>query len=115
MICVDDGSYDETWQMLQDYATQHEEWKVVKFSRNFGHQPAVSAGMSLASGDCVCVIDADMQDPPRVLSEFIEKWESGYEVVYGVRRRRKDKGLKKLFAWLFYRVLGGLSSVANSS
>ena len=110
-ICVDDGSSDSTWKKINHFAQQDSRWKGVSFSRNFGHQMAVSAGMSRAQGDCLCVIDADLQDPPEVIAQFLEQWENGYEVVYGVRSTRQDGGAKKLYAWLFYRVLSKLSRV----
>lgn len=110
-LCVNDGSKDGTWALLQQLGKKDPRWKGLCLSRNFGHQAAVSAGMFHARGDCVCVIDADLQDPPEVLSQFIEQWERGNEVVYGVRRIRKDKSLKRLLAWTFYRVIARLVSL----
>ncbi len=111
ILCVDDGSKDGTWRMLQEYCEADRRWRAISFSRNFGHQVAVSAGMAHAVGDCACVIDADLQDPPEVLHEFAKEWENGYQVVYGVRKKRKDKKIKKWIAWCFYRVMARLSSV----
>lgn len=111
VICVDDGSADGTWEVLEAFSEGNSRWKTIRLSRNFGHQPAVSAGMFKSRGDCVCVMDADLQDPPEVLNLFLKRWEEGYEVAYGVRKSREDKGLKKLFAWGFYRVLSKLSTI----
>ncbi|MEI6604111.1 MAG: glycosyltransferase family 2 protein [Verrucomicrobiota bacterium] len=111
IICVNDGSRDQTWIMLEQIAHGDPQWKAVCLSRNFGHQAAVSAGMYHAKGDCVCIIDADLQDPPQTLEKFIEAWKAGSDVVYGVRKQRKDTPLKKLFAWCFYRVIGRLVSI----
>lgn len=111
VICVDDGSRDRTWEILQQQASKDPRWSGISLSRNFGHQSAVSAGMFHAKGDCVCVIDADLQDPPETLSEFIAEWEKGNEVVYGVRRMRRDRSVKKLLAWCFYRIIGRMVSI----
>ncbi|MDR4496969.1 MAG: glycosyltransferase family 2 protein [Candidatus Scalindua sp.] len=112
VLFVDDGSKDGSYQKLMDYAVSDENVKVIKFSRNFGHQVAITAGIDNAKGDAVVVIDADLQDPPEVITEFIEKWKEGYDVVYGVRERREGEGRLKLFtASLFYRVLKKLTHV----
>lgn len=111
IICVNDGSRDKTWTLLEQQAQKDPHWKGVCLSRNFGHQAAVSAGMYHAKGDCVCIIDADLQDPPETLGDFIAEWEKGNEVVYGVRRKRKDKSVKRLLAWCFYRVIARLVSL----
>lgn len=110
-LCVNDGSRDRTWEILGQKAKNDPRWKGICLSRNFGHQAAVSAGMFHANGDCVCIIDADLQDPPEVLTQFIEQWENGNDVVYGVRRKRKDKSFKRLLAWTFYRVIARLVSL----
>ena len=86
-------------------------WRALRFTRNFGHQTAVSAGLGSARGDCVIVMDADLQDPPEELIRFIEKWREGYEVIYAIRRKRKEGILKRVAYKGFYRVLGMLSSV----
>jgi len=111
VICVNDGSRDHTWSMLKNISAKNPRWKALCLSRNFGHQPAVSAGMLYASGDCVCIIDADLQDPPETLEDFIETWLAGADVVYGVRKKRNDAMLKTLLAWGFYRVIGQLVSI----
>jgi len=111
VILVDDGSQDRTWMLIEGYTGSNPAWKGVGLSRNFGHQIAVSAGMAEATGDAVCVMDADLQDPPEVLSEFIERWRGGADVVYGLRCQRKDRSLKKALAWFFYRILSKMSKI----
>jgi dolichol-phosphate mannosyltransferase len=105
VICVDDGSRDHTWELLSRQAVSDPRWKAISFARNFGHQPAVSAGLFHSSGDAIVVIDADLQDPPESIARLIAKWEEGYQVVYGVRTKRKDPAVKTLLAWAFYRVV----------
>ena len=105
IICVDDGSHDNTWDLLSDQHAKDPRWSVISFSRNFGHQTAVSAGIFHASGDAVIVIDADLQDPPEVIHRFIKKWQEGYDIVYAVRQHRKEGILKKISYWIFYRIL----------
>jgi len=105
IICVDDGSNDNTWDLL---AGQHEKdprWSAISFSRTFGYQIAVSAGIFHATGDAVIVIDADLQDPPEELHRFIEKWQEGYDIVYAVRKNRKESILKKVGYWAFYGIM----------
>jgi dolichol-phosphate mannosyltransferase len=110
VICVDDGSRDRTWELLSAHVAVNPRWKALRLSRNFGHQTAVSAGLYHCSGDAVCILDADLQDPPEQLSRLVDKWKEGYEVVYGVRVARKDQALKRLLAWGFYRVIARLVS-----
>ena len=105
VICVDDGSYDNTWNILSDQFAKDRRWSAISFSRNFGHQTAVSAGMFHATGDAVVVIDADLQDPPEEIVRFIKKWREGYDIVYAVRQHRKEGILKKISYWMFYRML----------
>ena len=111
IICVNDGSIDKTWSALVEITAQYPNWKAISLSRNFGHQAAVSAGLFYAKGDCVCIIDADLQDPPEVLQRFISEWKAGSQVVYGVRKQRKDPLLKKILAWGFYRVIANLVNI----
>lgn len=111
ILCVNDGSRDKTWQMLTEISAKDSRWKSICLSRNFGHQAAVSAGMALATGDCVCIIDADLQDPPEVINDFISKWKQGSDVVYGVRKSRKDSAIKMFLAWCFYRIIAKLVSI----
>ena len=111
IVYVNDGSRDRTEEMLFDLADRDARVKVVSFTRNFGHQPAVSAGLRYASGDAVAVIDADLQDPPEVILRLMEKWREGYDVVNAVREQRKE-GVAKRFAYaLFYRTYRWLASI----
>jgi glycosyltransferase involved in cell wall biosynthesis len=105
VICVDDGSRDQTWPMLATQQAQDGHWRALSFARNFGHQLAVSAGIFHAQGDAVIVIDADLQDPPEQLERFIRKWQEGFEVVYAIREKRKEGLPKKACYWLFYRIM----------
>jgi len=111
MICINDGSTDNTWQLLKTQSEKDNRWKILSFSRNFGHQTAVSCGLTYTKGDAVFIIDADLQDPPEVLASFLNKWEQGYDVVYAVRKASKESPLKKLSYWVFYRVLSKLSDL----
>jgi dolichol-phosphate mannosyltransferase len=112
IIFVDDGSRDDSYDKMVRLANQNSHVKILKFSRNFGHQIAITAGTDMAKGDAVVVIDADLQDPPEVIRDFIVKWEEGYDVVYGVREKREGEGKMKLFtASLFYRILKALTKV----
>jgi dolichol-phosphate mannosyltransferase len=112
LIFVDDGSRDSTLAMARVIAENDSNLRVLSFSRNFGHQTAITAGMDAAGGDAVVVIDADMQDPPEVIPQMIEKWREGYQVVYGLRSKRKGESFfKKATAKLFYRSLNALTDV----
>ncbi len=105
VICVDDGSRDQTWSILEEQSRHNQRWHALSFARNYGHQTAVSAGIFHADGDAVIVIDADLQDPPEELGRFIEKWQEGFEVVYAIREKRKEGPLKRICYWMFYRLL----------
>jgi len=114
VLFIDDGSVDESLAMLRELSRAEPRFKVVAFTRNFGHQAAITAGLDRAEGDAVVVMDADLQDPPEVVLEMIERWRGGFDVVYGVRRSRAgDTLFKRLTAALFYRLLrrmlGGIS------
>ncbi len=112
LIFVDDGSQDRSFPKLINLAGSDPRVRIVKFSRNFGHQIAITAGIDIARGDAVVVIDADLQDPPEVIRQFVEKWEEGYDVVYGVRETREGESrMKLLTASLFYRVLKKLINI----
>src|SRR2546427_8269612 len=111
IIYVDDGSTDATAELLRDLQAHDPRIRVVRFSRNFGHQIAIAAGLEHSSGDAVAVIDADLQDPPEVLLDFVAKWLDGYDVVYGVRTERDGETRFKLWtAKLFYRFIRKLSN-----
>ncbi len=110
IVYVDDGSTDSTPEILRQLAARDERIRVIRFSRNFGHQMAITAGLEHASGDAVVVIDADLQDPPEVILQFIDKWMEGYDVAYGVRADRDGETAFKLWtAKMFYRSINRLS------
>ena len=112
IIFVDDGSIDNTLKLLTEAASKYETFKVVSFSRNFGHQIAVSAGVDVATGDALVFIDADLQDPPHVIADMISQWEEGAEVVYAVRASREGESVFKLAtANRFYRILNWFSNI----
>jgi len=110
IIYVDDGSTDSTASLLRELQQQDERVRVIKFSRNFGHQIAITAGLEHACGSSAVIIDADLQDPPEVILEFLAKWLDGYDVVYGVRTERQGETAFKLWsAKFFYRFISRLS------
>jgi Glycosyltransferases involved in cell wall biogenesis len=112
IIFVNDGSRDKTRDKVESICRNDEKIKLVNFSRNFGHQAAITAGMDLAYGEAVVVIDADLQDPPEVILKMIEKWKEGYEVVYGKRIKREGETFfKKFTAKMYYRLLKSMASV----
>lgn len=112
LIFIDDGSKDRTLLLLKEYAAQNNKIRIIVFSRNFGHQIAVTAGIDAAHGDAIVVIDADLQDPPEVIHRMIEKWREGFDVVYGTRTDRPGESPFKLAtARGFYRLLNKLSDV----
>lgn len=112
LIFVNDGSTDKTAEIVAGFCAADSAVRLVNFSRNFGHMPAISAGMAYARGDAVFIIDADLQDPPEIFPEMAAKWREGYHVVYGRREKRKGESLfKKVTAKLFYRYLRRMTSV----
>jgi glycosyltransferase involved in cell wall biosynthesis len=112
LILVDDGSRDRSPAMMDALAAKDSRVKVLHFARNFGHQIAVTAGIDHAMGEAVILIDADLQDPPELIHEMIERWQAGYQVVYAIRKQRKGEGWFKLFtAKLFYRVIYRITDV----
>lgn len=111
LVFVNDGSKDNSLALLEDLQQHDDRIVVIDFARNFGHQIAVTAGLDHAHGDAVVIMDSDMQDPPKVSFELIEKWGEGYDVVYAQRRTRKDTFFKKLTADLFYRTLQYLADI----
>jgi glycosyltransferase involved in cell wall biosynthesis len=112
VILVDDGSHDGSWGRMQDIHDRDPRWKMVALARNFGHQTALWAGLHLASGDVIAVLDADLQDPPEILPKFLEKWQEGYDVVYAVRQTRPEGRVKRAAYAAFYRILSVLSDTA---
>ena len=112
LIFVDDGSHDRTRELLKNFAGNDPRIKIIAFSRNFGQQVAMTAGMDAACGDAVVIIDADLQDPPEAIHGMIAKWREGYDLVYGVRTERSGESAFKIAsARGFYRLLRWLSEV----
>ncbi len=110
IIYVNDGSTDKTLPILKEIAKANNRVKILSFSRNFGHQAAVTAGVKNASGDCIAIIDADLQDPPELIPDMIDIWKQGYEVVYAKRKKRKGESFfKRVTAKAFYRILSTLT------
>lgn len=110
ILVVNDGSKDDTLALLKEHKKHQSNLTIVSLSRNFGHEPAVAAGLSKAKGDAVVVMDCDMQDPPEVISEMLKKFEEGYEVVNGRRASRKeDSMMKRLTAKEFYKICDKMS------
>ena len=111
IIYVNDGSRDGTMKQLRAIAKEHKEVRVISFSRNFGHQLAVTAGMDNARGDALIIIDADLQDPPAVIAELVKAWENGADIAYGKRLKREGETVfKKLTAFCYYRLLNAMSA-----
>lgn len=112
LLFVNDGSRDRTSEIVGEIADKDPHVRMLDFSRNFGHQIAITAGMDYAAGRAIVVIDADLQDPPSVILKMIEKWKEGYDVVYGKRLKRKGETLfKKVTAKFFYRLLRNMTNV----
>lgn len=111
-IFVNDGSKDRTFEILNKIAEEDNNTKIISFSRNFGHQIAVTAGVDKAKGDAVVVIDSDLQDPPELIPKMIDLWNDGYKVVYAKRKKRKGESFFKLFtAGMFYRILDKMTDI----
>ncbi|MDM1555553.1 glycosyltransferase family 2 protein [Chryseobacterium indologenes] len=112
IIFVNDGSRDNTQQKLEELSQKYEEVKFIEFSRNFGHQPAVKAGMDFADGNAVISMDGDLQHPPELIPEMIKKWEEGYDIVFTVRTYPKQISyFKRKTSDVFYKLLSSLSDV----
>ncbi|HPJ76758.1 MAG TPA: glycosyltransferase family 2 protein [Clostridia bacterium] len=112
IIFVNDGSSDSTEEIVKQYCDKDKHLKLISFSRNFGHQTAISAGMDNAEGDAIIVMDADLQDPPEVVLKLIEKYEEGFDVVYAIRSKRKGESFfKKISVKMFYRFLKNMCEV----
>ena len=113
IIFIDDGSRDQTLSILEKIAMVDKNVKIISFSRNFGHQAAVQAGLKLSTGDAVVIIDADLQDPPELIPQMISLWENGNDVIYAKRKSREGETKFKLFsAKMFYNILNDLSDVS---
>ncbi|MFA6012470.1 MAG: glycosyltransferase family 2 protein [Desulfobacteraceae bacterium] len=110
-IFINDGSTDLTLKILLRLRTQDKKIKIINFSRNFGHQLAVTAGIDYASGAYLAILDADLQDPPELLPKFFNKLNQGYNVVYAIRRDRKENVLMKFCYSFFYRLLRLLTNI----
>ena len=112
IIFVNDGSKDKTLSILKEIANKNNKVKIISFSRNFGHQSAVTAGIKEVSGDAIVIMDADLQDPPELIPDMLKLWEDGYEVIYGKRNTRKgESAFKLLTAKMFYSFLNAMSEV----
>ena len=112
IIYIDDGSVDKSWQIIKELDIKDNAVSGIKFSRNFGHQLAVSAGIDNAHGKATVIIDADLQDPPELIIDLYNKWKEGYEVVYAKRKKRTGENkFKLLTAFLFYRLLNKLTEI----
>jgi glycosyltransferase involved in cell wall biosynthesis len=113
IVVVNDGSTDATANAIRDEMRRHRHVVLVNLSRNFGHQLAATAGIELAGGDAVVLMDGDLQDPPELIGAFVDKWREGYDVVYAIRRTRKGESRFKLItAGFFYRVIRRLTKVS---
>lgn len=111
LIYVDDGSKDDSLSILRSLAAKNDKVRVLSFSRNFGHQLAVTAGMDIAKGDALIVIDVDLQDPPELIGKLVERWEQGAQIIYGKRQKRQgETAFKLLTAFLYYRLLSMMSA-----
>ena len=112
LILVDDGSTDGSTARIRELASVNQHIRPIIFARNFGHQIAVTAGLDYARGESVTIIDADLQDPPEVILDLIEKWKEGYQVVFAVRAEREGESwFKKITASLFYRIIYRITDV----
>jgi glycosyltransferase involved in cell wall biosynthesis len=112
VVCVDDGSRDGTWKLIREYADRDKRIRPIRLSRNFGKEIAMTAGLDAAKGQAIVLIDADLQDPPELIEEFVKLWRQGYQNVYGLRASRaEDAYLKRVTAALFYDVFNKLSDI----
>ena len=112
IIFINDGSKDKTLNILENIAKENKSVKIISFSRNFGHQAAVTAGLKEVTGDAIVIIDADLQDPPELIPDMLKLWEDGNDVIYGKRKSRAGESkFKLLTASMFYKTLNALSDV----
>jgi polyisoprenyl-phosphate glycosyltransferase len=114
VVFVNDGSRDESGKIIREFCAADPRFKMIELSRNFGHQPAVTAGIHFARGECVILIDGDLQDPPEVIPEMVSKWAEGNQVVLAERRSRADGGVRSIGFRLFYPVLRALSDLPSA-
>jgi glycosyltransferase involved in cell wall biosynthesis len=112
ILLVDDGSQDRSWELMIDVATRDERFRLIRLSRNFGHQLAITAGLDLARGEATVVMDADLQDPPELVLELARRWREGFDVVYAVRdERRGETRLKQMVTSAFYRLFRRMADI----
>jgi glycosyltransferase involved in cell wall biosynthesis len=111
LIFINDGSKDNSLELLKGLQVQDKRIGIINFSRNFGHQFAITAGLDNAQGDAVILMDSDLQDPPSVSLDLIDKWQEGYDVVYAQRKTRQDSFFKKLSALWFYAILQKMADI----
>jgi len=111
IIFIDDGSTDNSIKIIKDFLQKGLPIRCICLTRNFGHQQALTAGLDNAKKDLIAVLDGDLQDPPIVINKFIKKTEEGYEVVYGIRKKRKESIFKKISYGIFYKILSSLSNI----
>ena len=112
IVFIDDGSKDKTFNLLQEIAILDTKVKIISFTRNFGHQSAVIAGLKVVDGECAIIIDADLQDPPELIPDMIKLWEAGNKIIYGKRKKRKGESIFKISsAKIFYKTLNMLADV----
>lgn len=113
LLLINDGSTDQSYRIMQELHQQDRRVRVINFSRNFGHQAAISAGLDYACGQAIIILDADLQDPPEIIPEMVACWKNGAEVVYAQRAKRHgETGFKRVTAMVFYRLIERITSVA---
>ena len=111
VIFVNDGSTDRSLEKLLDIHRLDSKVKIIDLSRNFGHQNALTAGINFATGDAVVLMDADLEDPPDAIYDFLEYWKKGYDVVYAIRKKRKVGDIKKIFFTLYHKINTMISEI----
>ena len=112
IIFINDGSKDNTLMLLKKIADKDKNIKIISFSKNFGHQAAVTAGIKFVTGDAIVIMDADLQDPPELIPDMLKLWENGSEVIYGKRKKRDGESIfKVLSAKMFYSILNAMSEI----
>jgi len=108
-LLVNDGSRDHSVELIRDHASRDSRFALIEFSRNFGFQAAITAGLALAPGDAVITMDADLQDPPEIIPQLVARWQAGIEIVRAVRQSREETGARRLGMDLFHRVFGRIA------